>query len=386
MAPRLTIILPMKGRCLFTLRFLWHANKVRLPYRFLIADGQVNEAVAGYLENSREIFPELDIEYVRYPNDVDYSRYFAKMSDALQRVRTPYAMVADNDDFLGFDGIERALDFLDANADYVCARGRVAAFSVYSGLGNPDGGVRGRLNRLYMSSDTEDISAPVVTERLRQGGLCLLLYYAVYRTEALATIWREDTEIDFSDLMLHETFHAMRALTLGKVRTNKATITYFSQSGTSLSYQPLRDWVRHLLRSRFTSEAHAVVERISIAAATADGGGDAAIAEEVRTIIERYFREFLSINYGLLTQIKRVMREKLPNLFRYLQTRPRFFISRERSALLRQLANAGASPDDLRRSRKDLAEIEGALSREAFADFAGPFLSMVRADGSRDWL
>jgi hypothetical protein len=46
MAPRLTIVMPLKGRHLFTFRFLWHANRMRLPYRFLIADGQVNEAVA----------------------------------------------------------------------------------------------------------------------------------------------------------------------------------------------------------------------------------------------------------------------------------------------------------------------------------------------------
>src|ERR1700676_638227 len=144
-APRLTIVLPLKGRHLFTLRFLWHANKARLPYRLLIADGQVDEAVASYLENSRDIFPNLDIEYVRYPNDSDYSRFFAKMSDALSRVRTPYAMMADNDEFLRIQGIEQALDFLDANADYVCCSGRAAAFSVYAALGNPDGGVRGRL-------------------------------------------------------------------------------------------------------------------------------------------------------------------------------------------------------------------------------------------------
>src|SRR5208283_4041519 len=119
--------------------FLWYANEARLPYRFLIADGQVNDSIARHLENGRETFPHLDIEYVRYPDDANYSRFFAKMSDAMSRVRTPYTMLADNDDFLGIDGIEQALDFLEANADYVCACGRVAGFTVYSQLGNPNG-------------------------------------------------------------------------------------------------------------------------------------------------------------------------------------------------------------------------------------------------------
>jgi hypothetical protein len=40
---------------------LWHAEEARLPYRFLLADGLVNEAVAKCLEASRSIFPHLDI-------------------------------------------------------------------------------------------------------------------------------------------------------------------------------------------------------------------------------------------------------------------------------------------------------------------------------------
>ena len=77
--PRLTIVLPLKGRYLFTLRFLWHANRARLPYRFIVADGQVHPVLAEILENSHTHFSELDIEYIRYPDDVDFSRFFAKM-------------------------------------------------------------------------------------------------------------------------------------------------------------------------------------------------------------------------------------------------------------------------------------------------------------------
>ena len=37
----------------------------------------------------RKLFPNIDVEYIRYPDDTDFGRYFAKMTDALQRVRTP---------------------------------------------------------------------------------------------------------------------------------------------------------------------------------------------------------------------------------------------------------------------------------------------------------
>ena len=386
MTPRLTIVMPLKGRHLFTFRFLWHANRMRLPYRFLIADGQVNEAVVRHLGDSRKIFPELDIEYIRYPDDVDYSRYFAKMYDAMQRVRTPYVMHADNDDFLAFDGIERTLDFLDAHKDYVCSRGHYLTFSVYSGLGSSHGGICGKFNGYYLYRDFKNAAASTAIERLRECGLDQALYYAVCRTDALVCIWREIAEMDFSDLTLQENFVALRALTLGKVHTDEQTITYYSQAGTGISYQPLRQWARQLLRSRFTSELHAMVERIAVAGAQADGADRAAIAKEASTILENYYENLLSSNYGALAQIKRAMRKKWPRLVRYLRNRPRFFLDREIAAALCKLTDAGASPKDIERIRGELAEIERALSPPAFADFAGPFLPMVPAGGNRDWL
>jgi glycosyltransferase domain-containing protein len=383
--PRLTIVLPAKGRHLFTMRFLWHADKLRLPYRFLIADGQVNEAVARHVENRRETFPNLDIEYVRYPDDTNYSRYFAKMADALQRVRTPYAMWADNDDFLGVNGIEQALDFLDANADYACARGRVAAFAVYSGLGNPANSLHGRFNRFFLSGDRKEASSSTVAKRLREGGLCHGLFYAVYRTAALADILRDSANIDFSDLMLHENFLALRGLTFGKLRTSQTTITYFAQIGTSITYQPVRDWVQHLINSHFTSDLHALVERLASVAAATDGVGDATIAEDLRTMIEEYFRDYLWLNYRLDRQIKLFLRSKVPNLVNFLQNLPRLVAGRERRSMFSQLAAAGASSEDLNRTGAELAAIEATLSKAAFAEFVGPFRPMAHNNSRREW-
>src|SRR5437763_4046704 len=95
----LTILLAVKGRHLHTLRFLWHANRCRMPYHFLVADGAACEPLARLLENAGAIFPDLSIEYVRYPDDVDYQAYFRKLTDAASRVRTEYVMQVDNDDF-----------------------------------------------------------------------------------------------------------------------------------------------------------------------------------------------------------------------------------------------------------------------------------------------
>jgi glycosyltransferase domain-containing protein len=375
--PRLTIVLPLKGRYLFTLRFLWHANRAQLPYRILIADGQVHPALAAILENWRQHFPNLDIEYVRYPDDLDYRHFFIKMADALQRVTTPYAMQADNDDFVAYAGTERSLDFLDANLDYICCGGGLAGFSVYSGLLNPNGPT-GRFNRYayrYTYLDrSEDYSSSSPVERLRRGSRNWWSYYAVYRTDGLKTICREIVDIDFSDMRLHELFCAMRALTLGKVRSEGSTIAYLRQYGSSLGSSFKKDWVHHLLRSRFTTDFAEMIDRISGAAAKAEGIDAAPVAEMLRLICEDWLHEFLKIYYGPLQSVKQVLRDNTPDLFNWVKNRRRYFVARERAAIFSRLAEDGASADYLANFDGELKTIEDVIMGREFANFIGPYL------------
>lgn len=383
-SPRLTVVMPLRGRRLFTFRCLWHANEARIPYRFLLADGLVHEEVARRLEDSRSIFPHLDIEYLRYPDDTSYSRYWAKMADAHARVRTPYFMDIDNDDFVGFSGTERALDFLDANPDFTCARGRTAEFFVYSGGGGP-GGVCGRLNRLRADHNYIDVTAPTAIERLREGGLCHALSSSVFRTEAAAPLWRESAEIDFSDLMLQESFFALRALTLGKVHMNKKTVNKYGQALTGISYQPKLDWASHLLNSRFTTDAQAMIACIAFGAAD-DGSSAAAVAEDARAILECYFEGYLSNIYGVSARIKNELRKRLPRLVSFVQTRPRLSVRRERTALFSLLRESGATGEDITRVGNELAAVERALTPQAFAEYAGPLLALAKSTGGQEWL
>lgn len=344
-----------------------------MPYRFLIADGDVHPVLAGILENAREHFPNLDLEYVRYPDDRDFSCYFAKMADALGRVTTPYAMLADNDDFLAFTGLERAIDFLESNADYVCSAGRVVGFSVYSGLNNPNRSIRGRLNRLCTYFRPEGVTAPRIAERLREGSLRLWIYYAVTRTEALAGVCRDTAKLDFSDLLLFEAFHVMRVLTLGKARSDGSVVSYLRQYGTSLNLSFKKDWVHHLLRSQFTSDVHALVDCIANNATAVDGDDPEILAEGVRKILEIKFRRFFRANYNSFYTFKKFLRAKAPGAVRWFNNRPRYFIGRERTVLLQQLAAAGASQQDIARFRAELVAIEEVVSGDAFAAFLRPY-------------
>lgn len=216
---RLTVVVPLKGRHFFTLRLLCHASN--LPYRFLLADGMVNGDLVDAVSKYR------NVEHVRYPDDKSYSDYWNKMADAFSRVKTPYAQYLDNDDFVIQSGTDAALNFLDKNPDYVCARGRSVEFSAP--------GLYGKINMLRANHNYTDAPQDTAAERLRECGIRYALASAVYRTEVAQTLWRECAEFGFNDLVLQEDFFVLRALTLGKAHIDKSTISKYGQAHTGIS-------------------------------------------------------------------------------------------------------------------------------------------------------
>ncbi len=233
----LTILLPLKGRHLHTLRFLWHLDRVRAPYSIVVADGQVHPTVARLLED-RATFPNLELDYVRYPDDDSFTKYYRKMADATDRLRTPYVIQMDNDDFIVPSGIGPSIEFLDEHADYVCSGGGIAGFELFAPTAAPFRRLTGPINRLtyrYAVHDrSSDLSDPSAVSRLYAGIRSTWPYYSVMRSPALKTIWREVREMDFSNLQILERFTIMRILTLGKARSDASLISCLRQYDTSM--------------------------------------------------------------------------------------------------------------------------------------------------------
>jgi glycosyltransferase domain-containing protein len=381
MTSPLTIIMPLKGRPLFTLRFLWHADRARLPYKIILADGEVRPELAEMLENSRAIFPNLDVDYIRYPDDLNFSRFFAKMADALRRVTTPYAMLADNDDFLVSSGIERAINFLDANSDYVCCGGGVSGFSLYAPGNDSLAGVVGSLNKIafrYAPADQScDVGSASTAERLFLGLRTAWTYYSVIRAPALAAIHHDTAEMDLSDLQLHERFCTMRVLTLGKALSIPSAISYFRQYGTSMRSAFANDWVHHLVRSRFSTDFAQIIGRISQLAADGDNREPDQIADELRTRIEPWLSNFLRLNYGFSGSLRRHLRNNVPTLVSWLKTRRRYSVPVQRKSFFTKLRDNGATADYLATFRNELALIEDVVTGAAFRNFIRPFVGRL---------
>jgi glycosyltransferase domain-containing protein len=232
----LTLVLPLKGRCLHTMRFFWHANRQRLPWRIVVADGQVEPGIAARLAPPHALFPELDIDYLPCPDDRTYQHYFDKLAAVVGRVTTPYAMLCDNDDFLVQTGVESCIAFLNDNPDYAGVSGGVAGFALHPdpALSKVAGVIRS-LGSLYHDGYlADDYDAPELSARVRRnfaGGY--LLYYSVFRTEVVATVLNDIARLGLSDLKAAETFFGARVKTLGKCRLDRSIISYVRQAGTS---------------------------------------------------------------------------------------------------------------------------------------------------------
>ena len=195
----LTIVLTLKDRAPFTER--WLAYAARLPYRILVADGGRDQTVPALVSDARD--QGLDIEYLRYPYDTSYADYFAKLADALSRVTTPFAVMADNDDFFIGDGLGRAVDFLHTHPGFVACGGQCAIFWM-TGQRQPGRLYSDRVEFKCSSQYSSD-TAETASLRLRERSLGANdVFYAVHRTGLLRANFEAVRECNPRDLYLME--------------------------------------------------------------------------------------------------------------------------------------------------------------------------------------
>jgi glycosyltransferase domain-containing protein len=389
-APRLTIVVPLKGRPAFTLRFLWHADRAHMPFRFLLADGEARPPLMDMLENPRQLFPHLDIEYVRCPDDASWSQYYAKIYDALRRVRTPYVLVAENDDFLAPAGIERAMDFLDAHQDYVCCGGGIAGFSIHASRQAPLGKLVGPINRVTYSytpdENPADVSSSNVLARVLSGFQCHWFFYSVYRPKALELVWKEIVELDPSNFHTLEHFSTLRTLTQGMAHLDQTVTSYFKQFDTSLGGHwttsgkaPKASFAHHFLRSRFSSDFTAMIEVVARAVAAADDGDIEEIAEELRLAAEPWMERIFRNNYSTPNKVRAKLRGYAPWFTEWQKARYRPMVIFDKRAIRETLRKNGASDKYLAAFQSELAQIEEALNGNEFRKFIAHYPAVMAA-------
>lgn len=306
----LTIVLTLRGRHLHTLRWLWHANRVGLPFHVIVADGEVHPTIERLLSDPAT-FPKLSFEYHRH-NDLSFSDFYRKCVDSVRRVRTDFAMMTDNDDFLIVAGIMKSIGLLKNKPDLACAGGRIPEFSLSPRPELP-GAIIGRMTgqRFGYKQPARDISSDSPAERVMEeiDGY-QVVYYHVYRTPLLRTIFEEAEKHDFSDLTVHEQFCALRTATLGKIGSDPANVCYLRQTGTSTITTYWKDWVHHMLRSKLPQDYRAMATAVADEAAKASGSDPAALKEGILDAYAGKLRHMLGHT---------MMRHRFPELFKLKQ-------------------------------------------------------------------
>lgn len=318
----ITLLLTLKGRHLHTLRWMWHANKVGLPCQVLIADGEVHPTVAKLLE-SGDHFKNVNYRYLRY-DDRTFSAFFRKCADALSQVKTPFVMMVDNDDFVFPSGLQTSADFLMNNPDYVCSAGRIASFEVQSRTGPLDFviGPMQRLGHCYGLPKCSLERGPVAGRAVNQIRHYQVVYYNLYRRDALQSMAQEVVDFDFGDLLIHEYFLAMRTCTLGKVRMDPSYLSYARQRLTSSQSAYKVDFVYDLLGSRLPDDFRSMSKKVAAEAGRQDGVDPQVIEEDIRVAYAALLRQTLSST---------VLRQRFPKLFRLKEFLRGIDLSRYRS-------------------------------------------------------
>ena len=366
----LTIILTLRGRHLHTLRWMWHANRVGFPYHVIIADGEVHPTIARLLSDPAT-FPNLSYEYHRYC-DQSFSDFYKKCVDAVGKVKSKYVMMSDNDDFLITAGIQRSIEYLNNEPDYVCAGGKIPIFSIVPRL-ELTGKIIGPMigTKFGYSQLSHNISFPLISKRVMDEiNQYQVIYYHVYRTQALQVIFEEIEEHDFSDLTVHEFYISLRAVTLGKVSADPSVICYLRQAGTSNYHTYGTDWVHDMLRSKLPQDFRAMATSIANEVARIDGNNSNEFRESILNAYAVYLRHLLGHT---------MMRYRFPRLFQIkqkllwlknLQILPLWYRKRKgKKNFWKELSNDCTDPTLLNKYREDFRNIENSLQGDEFLIF-----------------
>lgn len=192
LSDQLTIILTLKDRSAFTYRWMEWMNESRCPYKILIADGGADKEIEEHLKDSSN-YPYLNYEYIRYPYDENLEIFWEKWHNVIQKVSTPYTMLADNDDFFNLDILPKFINFMRTNTDYgVVSSNNVLSFNVLTKHHSCeiDDLVKSKRLQFFTYHQNSSIKSDTQIDRLKEiiSRYSSSFWYGVIRTEVIKDI------------------------------------------------------------------------------------------------------------------------------------------------------------------------------------------------------
>jgi len=315
--PKLTILLTLKDRSIFTYRWLEYAQFVNLPFKVFIADGGLSDEIANNLGNSSK-YPKVDYCYFRYPPDTSYYIYYSKVVDALSKIDTEYVVMADNDDFFIVKGLEKSIIFMDEHPDFSCCRGTIGTVNIKTNSKKNFESVYGekvvfdifKVQSNLKKNASERIKFHFSTFNLKN--YYSATFYDVHRTKDLMKYYKILKDLDLKDLYLAELLLSYLTVSDGKVKRGSYNylIRQTNSSGSSASTHQEK-WGDHFDRmfheswsEDFSNFTNAIAKSIS--------SKDKINLDTASYLVKKGYREYISphiinciSNPNVLTKILR---------------------------------------------------------------------------------
>ena len=228
---KLTIVLALKGRPLFTIRYFLYMEAVKCPFKILIADGSLDEENKKVIDENKYRWPHVNFEYYRFPPDNTLLDFLEKVVGILRKVTTPYVIWNSNDDFYVVDTMFECIKFLedDVKQEYSCCGGKVYTFYTQKNL--PFEKLKSVSFNYKEEMCDSNLAFDRVISQMPYG--CPFIQYAVIRTKNLYEVYKLCCENNILELEISEYFSVRYLLACGKYKILENSLVY-SQVGVSL--------------------------------------------------------------------------------------------------------------------------------------------------------
>lgn len=266
---KFTLLVFLKDRSDFTERFVHYLSKTKYSHHVYFADGSIEN-------DSEKFFGSLDkvdfqYTYKRYPKDETLADYYKKCSQAIQDIKTPYVMLADNDDFPIEEGQNKAIQFLDDNVDYIGCNGRVSGVVLSPSSHKPYGENSLFLPYYCQTMDVQKIvNQDSALDRISSYNENFYsIFYSVFKTSTLQNTFAKIEELNFSELGIVELFFSYLQLAQGKIKSIPYLI-YVRQRGSSQAAVSQKDWFYRVFYTNWLQDAKNAIQHVATVIATSE--------------------------------------------------------------------------------------------------------------------
>lgn len=374
MTADVTILLTLKGRPMHTLRWMWHHDRIRLPFKLIIADGGEDPIIETYIGQENH-FPNLDYTYYRY-HDTTLSDYWFKLSDVIKKVKTKYVMISDNDDFVVPSAAIKYRNFLEENPDFISAGGNIAGFFIHCTDKNLDL-ISGNPYFLGLLSNPQQFSHNSAKDRLLTPyGGSITPYYNIIRTDIFSKIFDGFRALDLKNLDVAEHYCDSMLIALGRIKFFP-DVSYVRQLGTSYAYASMGPIFKRILRNEWAVEVGRCARFCGDATYPDDPEAAAEAADIVVQHFYDHFRTRLSADAAMATpppdNILLRLRSAAKNIPALCQLRFR----KKLDLVLKRMRAQGLEAGDEKAFIADISQIGESLAGKGFP----AYIQEMRANG-----